>query len=187
MVSWFLLAGVAFTLVGYMTRTAQRLAPLRRRRPPIDPAQLGPTPEVVRFRARGEVLTIAAWHLPAPGAVQAVIIAYDGGTWQGHRFAVHALGLAAHLRRNSFTVLMLNLRDPSERGTTRVTYGSRERRDLLGAVDWLLARGYALSTIGVIGASMGAVAGIGAANQELATGALIIDSACADVLTMIRS
>src|SRR6185503_9494707 len=60
-----------------------------------------------------------------------------------------------------------------ERGTTRITYGSRERRDLLGAVDWLLAHGYVPGTIGVLGVSIGAVAGIDAANREPAIGALM--------------
>ncbi|HJZ50344.1 MAG TPA: prolyl oligopeptidase family serine peptidase [Roseiflexaceae bacterium] len=185
MLSWFLLSGVALALVGYMTRTAQRLSWPRRQPPPILPAQAGLTSEVVRFRARGEVLTIAAWHIPAPGAAQAVIIAYDGGEWQGHAFAINARDLAAHLIRTGVTVLMLDLRDPSERGTTRLTYGSRERRDLLGAVDWLLEQGYAPGSIGVLGASIGAVAAIDAANRERAIGALMIDSACANVLAMM--
>lgn len=149
MVNWFLLSSIVIALVGYMTWTGQRLAPLRRRRPPIDLAQLSFTPEVVKFRARGEVLTIAAWHFPAPGAAQAVVIAYDSGTWRGRRFAASAPGLATDLIRNGFTVLMLDLRDPSERSATRVSYASRERRDLLGAVDWLLERGYSPDGIGV--------------------------------------
>jgi hypothetical protein len=170
-----------------MIRTTQPSQAFSRRRPPIDPTQAGLASEIVRFRARDEVLTIGAWHLPAPGAAQAVIIAYDSRECREPEFAVNTLELAAHLRRNGVTVLMLDLRDTSERGATRISYGGRERRDLLGAVDWLLEQGYARGTIGVLGVSIGAIAGTSAANREQAIGALIVESACSAVPPMMRT
>src|SRR4051812_34992307 len=133
MPGWFFVAVVAIALIGCLTLIAQRSSPPRRQLPPIIPAQAGLSFEVVRFRARGEVLTIGAWYMPAPEAAQAVIIAYDSCECRDHELGTNALDLAAHLHRNGLTVLILDMRDPSERGATRIAYGSREQRDLLGA------------------------------------------------------
>jgi uncharacterized protein len=186
MSGWSFVFVVAIALVGYLTLIAQRSSPSHRQLPPIIPAQAGLKSEVVRFRARDEVLTIGAWYMPAPGAAQAVIIAYDSRECRNLEFVTNALDLAAHLHQYGLTVLILDMRDPSERGATRIAYGSRERRDLLGAVDWLLAHGYVPGTIGVLGVSIGAVAGIDAANREQAIGALIVARACAAVLPKMR-
>jgi uncharacterized protein len=115
-----------------------------------------------------------------------VIIAHGVGGCRGREFTTHSLELVEHLIGSGFAVLVLDLRGHGQSGQARMTYGIRERRDLLGAVDWLLARGYAPGAIGVLGLSMGGVAGIGAAGEEPAIGALIVDSACADFLAMIR-
>jgi dipeptidyl aminopeptidase/acylaminoacyl peptidase len=49
---------------------------------------------------------------------------------------------------------MIDLRGHGGSSTARLTYGARESQDVLGAVDWLRARGH--GRIGVLGASMGA-------------------------------
>jgi pimeloyl-ACP methyl ester carboxylesterase len=189
MIGWVLLSGAAAALAGYTALAAviaQRVTRSRRRFPNAEPSTVGLTYENVRLQARGEKLTIAAWHMPSPGATRAVVIAHGIGGCRGREFTVRSLDLMAHLVRSGFTVLAIDLRGHGESGPAPMTYGIRERRDVLGAVDWLLARGYTPGTIGILGASMGGVAGIGAADEEPAIGALVVDSSCADFLAMMR-
>lgn len=189
MFGWIVLFGAVTALVGYIsiaTLVAHRLTHPQRRYPTVDPSAVGLRYEDVWFQARGEALNIAAWHLPAAGATHAIIVAHGVGGSRGKEFTVHSLDLMKHLVESGFTLLVLDLRGHGESDDAAMTYGIRERRDVLGAVDWLLARGYAPGQIGVLGASMGGVAGIGAAGEEPAIGALVIDSSCADFLAMMR-
>lgn len=190
MFKWGLVFGLVSTLIGYAIIAAviaQRLTQPRRRYPNIEPTAVGLDYEDVWFPARGETLNLAAWHVPSPAATRAVIIVHGLHGCRGKEFSVRSLALLAHLVQSGFTVLALDLRGHGESDPARVTYGIRERRDVLGAVDWLLAHGYAAGTIGVLGLSMGGVAGIGAAGEEPAIGALVIDSAFADFRVMIRA
>lgn len=186
---WIIISGVLALSAGYgtiATLAAQRLTQARRRVSNIEPGSVGLEYEDVWFPARGDALNIAAWYIPAPGATRAIIIGHGIGGCRGREFTVPSFELVERLVRNGFTVLMLDLRGHGESDAGRMTYGIHERRDILGAVDWLLARGYAPGSIGVLGASMSGVAGIGAMGAEPAIGALIVDSSCADFMTMMR-
>ena len=189
MTPWLIFGGALIALLlytGIAAAVAHQLTTPRRRSPAADPASFGLRCEETWFPARGERVTISAWHLPAPGATRAVIIAHGVGDRRGKEFTVPAHELLAHLVAHGFTVLAIDLRGHGDSSPARMTYGERERNDILGAADWLLGRGYAPGTIGVLGLSMGGVAGIGAAGAEPAIGALVIDSSCADFLAMLR-
>lgn len=190
MFMWGLTSGVVAGIMGYTAiavSVAQRLIRPHRRYAHIEPAALGLAYEDIWFHARGEAINIAAWHLPSPGAKQAVIVVHGLNRCRGREFNSDSLKLAEHLVHNNFTVLMLDLRGHGESDAAPQTYGIRERRDVLGAVDWLLARGYAPGAIGVLGTSMGGVAALGAMVEEPAVGGLIIDSAFADFTPMMRT
>jgi uncharacterized protein len=189
MVSWIFISGIFAGLAGYTAvaaLAAQRLTHPRRRFPNATPGAVGLAYEEVLFPARDERIAIAAWYLPARGATRVVIVAHGVGGCRSREFTLRSHDLMAYLVRHGFSVLVLDLRGHGQSDLAPMTFGIHERRDLLGAVDWLLARGYAPGAIGVLGASMGGVAGIGAAGEEPAIGALIIDSACADFLAMMR-
>jgi uncharacterized protein len=184
-----LFAGLVTGLIGYAAIAAvaaQRLLRAQRRTPASTPADIGFAYKDIHFKARGERLMLAAWHISAPGATRAVIIAHGVGGCRGHEFTSGSLALVEYLVSSGFSVLLLDLRGHGASDAARMTYGVRERRDVLGAVDWLLAHGYDPGQIGVLGASMGGVAAIGAAGEEPAIGALVIDSACADFGDMMR-
>jgi alpha-beta hydrolase superfamily lysophospholipase len=190
MVGWIVLSSAAAALLGYTavaTLAAHRLTRPRRRLPQSTPAQAGLAYESVALPARGEALIIAGWHIPAAGATRAVIIAHGIGGCRSREFTSDSIALMGRLVESGFTLLAIDLRGHGESEGARMTYGQRERRDVLGAVDWLLARGYAPGAIGVLGASMGGVAGIGAAREEPAIGALVVDSSCADFPAMMRA
>lgn len=190
MAGWIMLSGAAAALIGYgavAAMAAARLTRSPRRLPQVEPHEVGLVYEDVWLRARGDPLNLAAWHIPARGATRAVIIAHGIGGCRGREYTVSSLELVKGLVAAGLTVLMIDLRGHGESDAAPMTYGLRERRDVLGAVDWLLGMGYKPGAIGVLGLSMGGVAGIGAAAEEPAIGALIVDSACADYLPILRS
>jgi alpha-beta hydrolase superfamily lysophospholipase len=187
---WVILSGMATGLISYTAVAAvaaQRLTKPQRRLPLFEPAQAGFEYQDIRFPARGEALNIAAWYIPAQSATRAVIIAHGIGGCRGREYTISSLELVNHLVAEGFSVLMIDLRGHGASDAARMTYGIRERYDVLGAVDWLLVRGDPAGAIGVLGLSMGGVAGIGAASIEPAIGALLVDSACADFLAMMQA
>jgi predicted acyl esterase len=81
---------------------------------------------------------------------------------------------------------LIDLRGHGQSAAARYTFGIKERWDVLGAVDWLAARGYPRGSIGVLGYSLGAASVIGAAAEEEAIGAIWIDSAYADINSVLQ-
>lgn len=187
---WIITGSILGSFAGYITVStlaALRLTQTVRRLPDMEPSDRGLQYEDVWFKARGEKLNIAAWYIPAEHASRAIIIAHGIGGCRGRDYTLSSLHLVTELIESGFSVLMIDMRGHGESDAARMTYGMNERRDVLGAVDWLLGHGYAPGSIGVLGLSMGGVAGIGAASEEPAIGALVIDSSCADFLDMMRA
>ena len=180
---WILAGGLVGSLGGYfavsLVAAARMLRPYRKTSQ-IAPGDVGLHYEDVWLKARGEELTIAAWHIPAEQATRAIILAHGVGGCRGHDYSLSSLHLVTELVESGFTVLMIDLRGHGESDAAWMTYGMSERRDVLGAVDWLLERGYQPGSIGVLGLSMGGVAGLGAACEDRAIAALNNENACAD-------
>jgi uncharacterized protein len=59
------------------------------------------------------------------------------------------------LNRAGYNVLLIDLRGHGESPASRVTFGDKERWDVLGALDWL--HQHSLTRVGVLGVSLGAV------------------------------
>ena len=137
--------------------------------------------ERVQFCARGESLQLVASYHRTPDATGAVILAHGRDSCRGDELRGTTLSLVLELASRGLSVIMVDLRGHGESDPARLTFGRRERRDILGAVDFLLERGYQPGSIGVLGASMGGVSAIAAAAEELAIGALITDSAFASL------
>lgn len=171
--AWILIFAVALVALGYMILTLPWQGHVAPRSIPLVPAQYMFTP--IQFRPRGEPMLIAGAYLSPHRASKAVIIAHDSGARHGHTFAAGMHDLAAHLALCGIAVLMLDLRNCSACHSVQPHRYAQQRHDLLGAVDWLLAQGYAPGRIGAIGVAAGAAAGISALNEEPAIGALIID------------
>jgi fermentation-respiration switch protein FrsA (DUF1100 family) len=147
------------------------------RRPytPASPADLGLPFEEVSFPAR-DGLTLRGWFIPAadPTARRTVIFGH------GHAGSMDPdLKYAPHFRARGFNVLMFDFRGHGRSDGHYTSMGCYERRDMLGAVDYLEQRG--LGPIGVLGFSMGGAVGIGAAGECPAIRALVSDGAFARV------
>lgn len=156
-------------------------------RKPVHPSAFNlPRHEEVQFYSRDrQLIRLSAWYVPAPKARGAVVMVHGLGMNKGFTFGREQMPLVQHLLDAGLSILTIDLRGHGHSDAGRLTYGHDERLDVLGAVDWLLERGYAPGRIGLLGGSMGAVASIAAAAEEQAIGAVVADSAYADFGAML--
>lgn len=178
-------AGAAYFAVSAMV--AHRFTRARRRDPLGNAEFAGAEPDRIRFSPRGEHLSLAGWYFARRPRSRAVVLVHGKDGCRGSELRSSTRLLVDRLAARGFSVLAIDLRGHGESGSARLTYGIDERRDVLGAIDWLLARGYAPGRIGVLGASMGGASAIGAAREESAIGALVTDSAYADFNEMMET
>jgi len=151
-----------------------------------DPGTYGLAFEDVRFKSRVDGLQIAGWYIPNPDADRAMILVHGRDASKQNAISGEFPRLAAELHRAGLAVLMIDLRGHGESEGKRYTFGVHERRDVLGAVDFLVERGFAPSQIGMLGISLGGAAVIGAAVEEAAIGAVVVDSIFADIKRLIH-
>lgn len=139
----------------------------------------------VRFESRDGV-SLAAWWVPAerPDAA-AVILVHGKGSCRHDPVILLPAGM---LHRNGFAVLMVDSRDmgDSEVLDGRYSGGTQEYMDVLGAWDWLRARGLPANRIGLLGESNGAATVVIAAGEEPGIEATWEDSGYSDTSTVIR-
>jgi uncharacterized protein len=82
-------------------------------------------------------------------------------------------------------VLAFDLRGVGESEGDRQTFGTLEPRDVLGAYDFMVARGYAPERMLLIGISAGGDALLEAASELPRAGALVVDSAPSDTRSLL--
>lgn len=178
-----LAGGVAASGVGYTAISAvvaHRFTTARRADPHQSPLWDEARRDRVTLQPRGEHLTLAAWYFAERPRDRVVILVHGEDSCRGNELRGGTKPLVERLRAAGFSVLALDLRGHGDSAGARLSYGLNESRDVLGAVDWLMARGYDSGRIGVLGASMGGAAAIAAAAVEPAIGAVATDSTFAD-------
>ena len=126
----------------------------------------------VSFRTADRV-RLTGWDAP-PSGMAATIILCHGLPGDKRDMA----GLASALMDAGFGVLAFDFRNWGGSDRTRVTFGYREVRDIVGAVEFVQDR-RAGHHIGVVGLSMGAAAAILAAAETSAIEAVVADSSYA--------
>lgn len=174
--------GTAFFVASIITMPA-------RRAPAGDPqSNVGLAYQDITFPARQDHIPISAWFIPHAESNRAIILVHGSNQNRSGLFHTSTLSLTKGLSDQGFNILMLDLRGHGLSGDSRYTYGIRERRDILGAVDWLRQEhGFEEGTIGVLGLSLGAVSTIGAAAEEPAIGAIVADSGFAEFKTLLEN
>jgi dipeptidyl aminopeptidase/acylaminoacyl peptidase len=140
----------------------------------------------VTLAARADGVRLAAWYIPPPGdpppdRQRVIVFVHGKDACKSCEFGARSMSFARAMHDQGFAVFMLDLRGHGESASAALTYGLRERNDVLGAVDWLLARGYRPGSIGLLGVSLGAASSLFAAAEEPAIGAVVSDSAYADI------
>ncbi|MFC1879303.1 alpha/beta hydrolase, partial [Chloroflexota bacterium] len=164
--SWITIVVILLLVIAYfgVGAVAANKLTIPKRRFPTEksPATFDLVYEDVRFPARGGDADIAAWYIPNQGSHQAVIIVHGNNESRTYEFSGNMVDLGAALQQAGFNILMIDLRGHGQSGDGRASFGINERRDILGAVDWLLDKGYQPGSIGVLGTSLGGASSIGA-------------------------
>lgn len=171
--------GIAWYTVIRMTRCT---------RVPIEGslADFGQPYEDVTFPARTDALALRGWYLPADfhgplyrGNRAIIMVHGKDGNRTGHLEKM--IPMMVDLSHQGFHVLAYDSRCRGESEGNFNSLGYFERRDVLGAVDYLKSRGFAPSSIGVLGSSMGAATALISAAESTDIAAVVADSSFADL------
>ena len=149
------------------------------------PADSGLQFEGASFPSRAGAIPIAAWFIPGSSA-RAVVLVHGKGASRTKEFQGQFLKFAEDLHGRGFNVLDIDLRGHGASGRAFITFGIDEKGDIEAAVDWLKARGFNPSNIGVLGVSLGGASSIMAAADDPDIAAVVADSSYADIYPVIE-
>ena len=141
--------------------------------------------ESATFPSAEDHLQLKGWFIPAPSKRMLIFVHGKGH----HRDAsdIQSLSLAARLNKMGFNILMFDLRGYGESQGERFSLGFYEPRDVRGAVDYAMARGFAPDDIGVIGWSMGAATALISTARDTRIAAVVADSGYADLAELLSA
>lgn len=168
------------SVLGSYVALAGNRAPL-----PVPATRIGPSYENVNFRSRVDRIPLSGWLFRSPARTGRSIILVHG--WGGNREDADFDPLARQFLAEGFDVLMFDMRGSGRSGGSNETLATDEPRDLLGAYDFMRARGYQPSRMAILGNSMGAATVIEAAPELSAVAALICDSSFTSVSAAVES
>ena len=131
------------------------------------------------FSSRVDHVRLSGWLFRAEHPTGRSVILVHG--WQANREDVDFVAMTRQLLSRGYDVLMLDLRGSGLSMGSNQTLAHNEPRDLLGAYDQMLSLGYLPGQMTILGNSMGAATVIEAAPELAAVGALVADSAFADL------
>lgn len=181
----FLFIQGVLSFVALMTYIAYSLTQVIREPVVQSPADLGLEYEDLMFHSRVEQLRLQGWWLPG-GEEDRCIIMIHGG--ERHRANPHIgmLRVARDLVDHGYSVFLFDMRGLGESDGKPSSVGYYERRDLLGAIDYVLDRGLNPQRIGLLGYSMGgAIAILVAADNGLDL-PVVSDSPFADLPKLVE-
>jgi uncharacterized protein len=152
----------------------------------LSPANYQMAYENITFPSKDGAAKIAGWYIPGGDQSRAVILVHGRNASRTDLFLGGGLKLAKAIHDAGLSVMMIDLRGHGQSSDGRFTFGLKERKDVIGAVDWLIGKGYQPGKIGTMGISLGSAAAIGAAADDARIGALVSDSGFSEIYPMIQ-
>jgi pimeloyl-ACP methyl ester carboxylesterase len=144
------------------------------------PADFGVEYEEVTFPARTDGLKITAWYLPNESSDKAIIIVHGRNANKQWAESGTIVAFEAALQKAGYAVLAIDLRGHGGSEEARYSFGTYDRRDVLGAVDFLKDQGFKSGKIGVVGISLGGAAVNGAVAESEDIGAVVTEGTFGD-------
>ena len=145
-------------------------APPRSVEAPIDFESMMVRAEDVRFPST-DGIELAGWLIRGAPERAPIVLCHDLGSSKAS-----LVNVALALSRDGFTVLMFDFRAHGDSAGERSSLGVLEKRDVLGAVDFLGSlEGLPTKRVGVFGVGMGAHAAVLAAADRPALRVLVLD------------
>ena len=143
------------------------------------PGEYGLQFETIEFKT-SDGLTLQGVWIPASGSNKAIIILHGhGGSYDFDLYR------APSLHNASFNVLLFDFRAHGRSEGRRMTFGYEERKDVLGAVEFLHSRG--IQHIGLLGFSYGGIVSMLFAAEYPGVEAVISDGGPARMRTAIAA
>jgi pimeloyl-ACP methyl ester carboxylesterase len=148
----------------------RQTAPRRATEVPIDFESMMVRAENVRFPST-DGIDLAGWLIRGAPDQAPIVLCHDLGSSKAS-----LVNVALALSRAGFTVLMFDFRAHGDSAGERSSLGVLEKRDVVGAVDFLgTLEGLETKRIGVFGVGMGAHAAVLAAADRPALRVLVLD------------
>lgn len=147
--------------------------------PYVSPTESGLTVEKVELESAGDRFNLAAWLLhPSLSVNRAVVLIHglSSFAWDGA-----APDITQAFLKAGFHVLVFDLRAHGRSDGKILGLGWHERKDVRAAIDLLLSRGFRPGSIGLHGTSYGAATALLSAAAIPEVGAVVADSAFADM------
>jgi hypothetical protein len=186
--------------VGVSSAMAANLTRTDRVRPEDTPESVGLGYSDVGFTSRGGDARLSGWIIPPDASVDSAQAttqnSAEGTSWIVMLHGDHTnrsdpktgmLGIASELSKHGFGIFMFDLRGRGDSPTAMSSSGYFERLDLQGASDYLVSKGVDRSRIGVLGFALGGAVALMAGANPNNFGAVVSDSAFADLTLVLRS
>jgi len=172
---------VLLVTIAYATWIAHKMTVVERVSVSGHPSQLDLLWEDVTFPSRGDGVPLSGWYLPTAEDDRCIVL-IQGTTHHRNSPEIRALQLGGDLVGHGFSVLLFDFRARGKSGGRRSSEGDREQWDVLGAIDYIAARGIPVERIGLLGFSLGAGVAILVAAQEPRIPAIVSDSGFLDYM-----
>tara|TARA_B100000700_G_C15055334_1_gene862508 strand:+ start:236 stop:1222 length:987 start_codon:yes stop_codon:yes gene_type:complete len=193
----FTLLGLAAgSYVGVSSAMAAKLTQVNRIPHEVNPKTVKLDFRNVIFTSRGGGTELSGW-LIAPPCNQleplpitrdtSWVIMVNGDDASRSDSKTGTLGIARELHRHGFGIFMCDLRGRGDSPSTMSSSGLFEQLDVLGASDYLVSNGANRTKIGILGFSLGGSVALLAGSKHNSFGAVVSDSAFADLEMLIKT
>jgi pimeloyl-ACP methyl ester carboxylesterase len=139
--------------------------------PGLSPANQGLDFEDVSFRSRVDNVLLKGWFLPAKGNLALIIV--NGGSQNRVDDNSDTLPLARELVQKGYNTLLFDLRGRGESEGKGLSLSNIDR-DIGGAVDYMVGRGYPQQGTGILGFCSGAASAAIYASQNNIGGLVLV-------------